>query len=79
MLTSDGINLTFEGQPATLRILRHDGCCWARIVTATGEALDVQPKWDIYDYEDGEAFEFLKRYIRRLGRKGTAAALGWTA
>jgi hypothetical protein len=78
VLESDAVEITFDGEPATLRILRSDGCCWGRIITAAGEELDVQPDRDVYEYADDQAAEFLKRYLKRYGRAGTSAALGWT-
>jgi hypothetical protein len=63
MQISEGFPVTFRGAPAQLHILRNDGYCWGRLVTASGEQFDVSPAeedLDLYDYADGDAATVLE-------------------
>ena len=46
------VPFTYEGKPAQMYVLRNDGYCWGRIVTESGQELDVTTEADHYDQED---------------------------
>lgn len=75
MIISDPVSFEFEGLPAVMRVLRNDGHCWGRIVTATGEQLDVSSRKDFYDWFDGDAAQQFINAVQRRGRKIVEPAL----
>lgn len=74
MRESHRIEVTYQGNPATLAVMRNDGHCWGRL--RQGEAQwDVTPKGDLYDYPDGDALDLLVRALRNP--KNVEPALSW--
>jgi hypothetical protein len=59
---------------AALYVMRNNGDCWGRIVTADGEERDVYGRSDQYNAPDHEAAEYFERQFRR-GK--SEPAVGW--
>ncbi len=61
------VPMTFQGQPATLEVVRDNGDCWCRIRTAAGESFEYTPSRDYYDLPDAEAAALMaSEYPTRL-------------
>lgn len=70
MLISHHRTIDYHGAPAELMVVRNDGYCWGRIVTAAGQHLDVDPptedgaEVDLYDETDTDALDVLEAQAR---------------
>lgn len=65
-IISDGYEFTFKRKPARMHVIRNDGFCWGRLVTADDE-FDVSTRRDFYDYDDETAAEAFIR-VAKTGR-----------
>lgn len=72
MIHSDAYDVRYKGKPAKLYVLRNEGECWGRLVTADAE-YDVVTKRDQYDQPDDVA---ATAFARAAGQ-GTLPPAGW--
>lgn len=72
MLISQAFPLTYDRKPAQMRVLRNDGYCWGRLITADGAQLDVATARDHYDDCDEDAAASFIRAAKRKPRAGRA-------
>lgn len=64
MIESHTIRIRYRKQPASLSVMRNDGYCWGRLITAGGEKLDVFTRRDHYEENDTDALEAFERAAR---------------
>jgi hypothetical protein len=57
MIESHSTFITYQGQPAELSVIRNDGVCWGRLVTAQGAKYDVECPVDQYEEDDSDALD----------------------
>jgi hypothetical protein len=75
MLESHSTFVTYRGEPAELSVMRNDGECWGRLVTARGAKFDVECADDQYDQDDSNA---LDAFEAALGDpENISDAVGW--
>lgn len=74
MIQSNARQITFQGKPATLYVIRNNGECWGRLV-AGGEQFDVSANQDLYDEDDEWALDLFEE-AAKLG-SNVEPAISW--
>lgn len=75
MIGSHSRLVTFRRAPAVLSVIRNNGSCWGRLITAQGVELDVVTRRDWYDQGDEDALDAFERASRNP--RCVSAACGW--
>lgn len=76
MIESNARDITIQGKPGRLSVIRNNGYCWGRIRFAGKDEkqLDVFTKRDHYERTDEEALDSFERAAKR-GQ--VEEAVGW--